>query len=88
VLVTFPRGRYSDLKASLDMPSRLIAPIAQGQQVGTLKVQLDGKTLVEQPLTALDAGDEGGFFKRLSDGIILWFKGDSGSTAAAPPKAQ
>ncbi|MDR2013397.1 MAG: D-alanyl-D-alanine carboxypeptidase [Rhodanobacter sp.] len=88
VLVTFPRGRYNDLKASLDMPSRLIAPIAKGQQVGTLKVQLDEKTLIEQPLIALDAGEEGGFFKRFSDGILLWFKGDNGSVPAPPPKGQ
>ncbi|MEO7064634.1 MAG: D-alanyl-D-alanine carboxypeptidase family protein [Dokdonella sp.] len=86
VLVTFPRGRYADLKASLDMPSRLIAPIAKGKQVGTLKVQLDGKTLLERPLIALADGAEGGFFKRLSDSAWMWFKGDPGGTVSAAPK--
>jgi D-alanyl-D-alanine carboxypeptidase (penicillin-binding protein 5/6) len=78
VVVTMPRGRYGDLKASLDMPARLVAPFQKGQKVGTLKVALDGKTLVEEPLIALADGPEGGFFKRLSDGVWMWFKGDAG----------
>lgn len=88
VLITFPRGRYADLKASLDMPARLVAPIKKGQSVGTLKVQLDNKTLLERPLIALDEGTEGGFFKRLTDGAWMWFKGDAGpSVSSAAPKA-
>ncbi|WP_395680636.1 D-alanyl-D-alanine carboxypeptidase family protein [Dokdonella sp.] len=87
VLVTFPRGRYNDLKASLDMPARLVAPIAKGKALGTLKVQLDGKSLLERPLVALAEGDEGGFFKRFGDGVWLWFKGDAGaSVSSAAPK--
>ncbi|HEV7490934.1 MAG TPA: D-alanyl-D-alanine carboxypeptidase family protein [Rhodanobacteraceae bacterium] len=78
VVVTLPRGRYGDLKANVDMPARLVAPLAKGQKVGALKVQLDGKTLVEQPLIALDEAAEGGFFKRLYDGTVMWFKGDAG----------
>ncbi|MEO6690093.1 MAG: D-alanyl-D-alanine carboxypeptidase family protein [Dokdonella sp.] len=88
VLVTFPRGRYADLKASLDLPSRLVAPLAKGQSIGTLKVKLDDKTLFERPLVALEDGAEGGFFKRFSDGVWMWFKGDPGaSVSAAAPKA-
>lgn len=88
VLITFPRGRYGDLKASLDMPARLVAPIAKGQPIGSLKVQLDDKTLLERPLIALADGAEGSFFKRLSDGAWMWFKGDAGaSVSAAAPKS-
>ncbi|GAA0716360.1 D-alanyl-D-alanine carboxypeptidase family protein [Dokdonella soli] len=86
VLITFPRGRYADLKASLDMPARLVAPIGKGKQVGTLKVQLDNKTLLERPLIALADGAEGGFFKRMSDGAWMWFKGDAGGNVSAAPK--
>jgi len=89
VLVTFPRGRYGDLKASLDMPSRLVAPIEKGKPVGTLKVQLDGKVLLERPLIALGDGAEGGFFKRMTDGAWMWFKGDAGANVSSEaPKAQ
>ncbi|MGN6518962.1 MAG: D-alanyl-D-alanine carboxypeptidase family protein [Dokdonella sp.] len=89
VLVTFPHGRYNELKASLEMPSRLVAPIGKGQQVGTLRVQLDDKVLAQRPLIALDEGAEGGFFKRLGDGMWMWFKGDAGANvSSAAPKGE
>jgi D-alanyl-D-alanine carboxypeptidase (penicillin-binding protein 5/6) len=88
VLITFPRGRYGDLKASLDLPARLVAPLAKGQSIGTLRVKLDDKVLLERPLIALADGAEGGFFKRFSDGVWMWFKGDPGAgISTAAPKA-
>jgi len=81
-MVTLPRGRYADLKATVDLPTRLIAPLQKGQQVGSLKVQLDGKTLVERPIVVLADAAEGGFFKRMSDGVMLWFKSDDAAPAS------
>ena len=87
VMVTLPRGRYDNLRASMDLPSRLIAPLEKGHVVGSLKVQLDGKTLVERPIVVLDAAVEGGFFKRMYDGVLLWFKSeDKPSTTEVPAK--
>lgn len=88
VLVTMPRGRYKDLKASLKLPGRLIAPYTKGQQVGTLDVVLDGKPLLERPLVALADAPEAGFFGRMSDGIWLWFKGDQKVEIASTPNTQ
>jgi len=89
VIATLPRGRYNDLKASLEMPGRLIAPYTKGQKVGTLKVALDGKVLVERPLVALEDAPEAGFWGRMSDGILLWFKGDKkGSDVSAVPNTR
>jgi D-alanyl-D-alanine carboxypeptidase (penicillin-binding protein 5/6) len=85
VLVSMPRGRYKDLKASMDMPNRLIAPFTKGQQVGTLRVSLDGKPLAERPLVALADAPPAGFWGRMSDGILLWFKGDKKSDVSAVP---
>ncbi|MEO7916274.1 MAG: serine-type D-Ala-D-Ala carboxypeptidase, partial [Dokdonella sp.] len=85
VAVTMPRGRYADLKANLIVPGRLIAPIAKGQAIGTLKVELDGKILLERPLIALADVAEGGFFKRISDGVWMWFKGDEAAEPTATP---
>jgi serine-type D-Ala-D-Ala carboxypeptidase (penicillin-binding protein 5/6) len=88
LLITVPRGRYNELKADMQMPSRLIAPFTKGQKVGTLKVALGGKTLVERPLIALADAPEAGFWGRMSDGIMLWFKGDSKSDVSAVPNTK
>ncbi|MGA9342148.1 MAG: D-alanyl-D-alanine carboxypeptidase family protein [Rhodanobacteraceae bacterium] len=87
LLVTLPRGRYDALKASMDLPARLVAPFSKGQQVGKLKVTLDGKPLLERPLIVLADAPLGGFFKRLSDGVWMWFKGDPGTAAPSASDA-
>jgi len=83
LLITLPRGRYADMKASMDMPSRLIAPYTKGQQVGTLRVKLDDKVLVERPLVVLDEQPEGGWWRRFVDSILLFFK-SAPTTETAP----
>lgn len=85
VLVTIPRGRYGDLKASMDLPATLIAPYKKGQALGTVHVSLDGKSIAERPLVALVDAPEGGFFKRLSDAVLLWFQGGKDSTPEQKP---
>ncbi len=85
VVVTIPRGRYAELKASMDVPGRLVAPFTKGQPVGTLKVSLDGKSVLERPIVVLADAPEGGFFKRLGDGVMLWFKGDEAVQPLAKP---
>jgi D-alanyl-D-alanine carboxypeptidase (penicillin-binding protein 5/6) len=73
VQVTVKRGDYDKLKATMDIPSTLIAPFKKGQQVGTLRITLDGKPVQSVPLVALDDAPQGGFFSRLWDSILLWF---------------
>ena len=88
-------GKYSGLKASMDIPARLVAPFRQGQQVGMLHVTLEGKPVLDAPLVTLQDAPQGGFFKRLWDAILLWFHGGgtgntttvvpTGSVSVAPP---
>jgi serine-type D-Ala-D-Ala carboxypeptidase (penicillin-binding protein 5/6) len=85
--VTVKRGQYDQLKAIMDIPATLVAPFKKGQQVGTLRVTLDGKPLQSAPLVALDDAPQGGFFKRLWDSILLWFHGDKKDDAAATAPA-
>jgi serine-type D-Ala-D-Ala carboxypeptidase (penicillin-binding protein 5/6) len=75
VLVTVKTGDYDKLKATMDIPSTLIAPYKKGQQVGTLHVTEDGQPIEDVPLIALNDAPQGGFFKRLWDTILLWFHG-------------
>lgn len=73
VLVTVPRGRYEQLQPMMDVPSVLVAPFEQGEQVGTVRVMLDDEVLVEQPLVALEAVERAGFFKRIWHEILMWW---------------
>ena len=76
LLVTLPRGRYAELKPSMDVPKQLSAPIAKGQVIGTVRLSLDDKVVAERPLVALQDVAEGGFFKRMSDDFWLWWESE------------
>jgi len=76
MLVTVPRGKYGQLKPSMDVPKTLVAPITKGQKIGTVKVVLDGKVIAQRPLVAITAVEEGGFFKRLWDEFWMWWESD------------
>ncbi|MEH6422463.1 D-alanyl-D-alanine carboxypeptidase family protein [Pseudomonas sp. CGJS7] len=76
MLVTVPRGKYAQLKPSMDVPKTLVAPIKKGQAIGTVKVMLDGKVVAQRPLVAIAAVEEGGFFKRLWDEFWMWWESD------------
>jgi D-alanyl-D-alanine carboxypeptidase (penicillin-binding protein 5/6) len=76
MLVTVPRGRYAQLKPSMDVPKSLVAPIKKGQKIGTVKVVLDGKVIAQRPLVAISAVEEGGFFKRLWDEFWMWWESE------------
>ncbi len=76
LLVGVPRGRYADLKPSMDVPKVLEAPIKQGQAIGTVKVSLDGKLVAQAPLVALNEVEQGGFFRRLWDSFWMWWESE------------
>lgn len=79
IYLTVPRGRLDDLKASTIIDNVITAPISQSQQVGFLRVTLDGDIVTERPLLALQAVEEAGFFARLWDQVVLWFSQIFGS---------
>ena len=54
VLVTVARGSGERVKGEIERVQPLVAPIAKGQQIGTLRVKLDDKVISEQPLIALE----------------------------------
>ena len=73
LFVTIPRGRYEDLKADMVVDTEIIAPIQQGDQVGVVKVTLEGKDYLEQSLVALQANPEGGLLRRIVDFFVKLF---------------
>lgn len=74
LLVSTPRGRYTELKPLMDVPKTLVAPIKAGQKIGTVRVMLDGKVVMEAPLVAVEGVAEAGFFKRLWHDFLMWWE--------------
>ena len=73
LVISVERGRYSQLKPTMDVAKTLIAPIAKGQVIGKLRVTLDGKLIAERPLVALQASEQANIFKRLWHSFLLWW---------------
>lgn len=73
VFVTIPRGTRNQLESVVDLDSVIKAPIQAGDELGRVKVSLNGTVLVDRPVLALDDVPEGGFFKRIWDAIKLFF---------------
>ena len=74
VVVAIPAGSASRLKTQVARPDPLIAPLAKGQQVGTLKVSSGDQALLDVPLVALEAVEQAGVLSRTWDAIRLWIK--------------
>ncbi|GAA3536581.1 D-alanyl-D-alanine carboxypeptidase family protein [Zobellella aerophila] len=71
VAVTIPRGQAQNLKADFTLDKALKAPLARGEQVGTLHLTLAGEEVRTLPLVALEDIEQGGIFSRLIDYIKL-----------------
>lgn len=74
IVVAVPAGTASRVKTQVARPDPLIAPLAKGQQVGTLKVLSGEQSLLEVPLVALEAVEEAGALSRAWDAMRLWIK--------------
>ncbi len=72
--VTIPRGTFDDVESVLNMPAVLEAPVAHGQPLAELQVSLNGDSLVNEPLRALEENPSGSFWQRTRDGVKLWFE--------------
>ena len=75
LVVTIPRGQSAGLEATLDMNDTIEAPVAQGQEYGTVRVTLNGEEVASAPLVALESVDQGGLLKRIWHKIMLFFMG-------------
>ena len=74
LLVTLPAGSGTRVKADLESVQPLVAPIAAGQRVGTLKLTLDGRQLAEYPVVALQEVQTANIFRRTWDSLRLMLK--------------
>ena len=72
-IMVVPKGYGPRIKSELQSQQPLIAPVAQGQVVGTMKVSIDGKPYGDFPVVAIDGVPVAGIFGRAIDTMRLWF---------------
>ncbi|MFG6448043.1 D-alanyl-D-alanine carboxypeptidase family protein [Roseateles sp. BYS180W] len=75
IYVTVPRGEGSKLQTEVQRTDPLVAPLAQGQRVGTLKVRnAAGAPVAEVPLVVQEAVPLAGIVGRAWDAMRLWIQ--------------
>jgi D-alanyl-D-alanine carboxypeptidase (penicillin-binding protein 5/6) len=74
LVVAVPTGSASQIKIQLVRPDPLVAPVTQGQTIGSLKVFRGDQFWVDMPLQALDGVEQAGVLGRAWDALRLWVK--------------
>jgi D-alanyl-D-alanine carboxypeptidase (penicillin-binding protein 5/6) len=75
LFVAVPRGEGDKLKTTIERTDPLVAPLTQGQRVGSLKITTAaGATVATVPLVVQEAVPEAGLFGRAWDSLRLWIK--------------
>jgi len=72
--LTLPRGKTVKLSISMTATEPLVAPVAKGQNVGTVKLALEGRPIGEFAIVALADVPATNILGRAWDTIRLWFK--------------
>ncbi len=74
VHVTIPRRQYKKLQPRMELDPQIMAPVQRGQRVGRVLVSLDGDTVSEVSLVALQPVPTGGIWQRMKDSALLWLE--------------
>jgi len=75
VVVSVPAGQTASLRTEVLRTDPLIAPLNQGEPLGTLRISTaDGDVVAEVPLFVLETVREAGFWGRLWAEIRLWVR--------------
>jgi D-alanyl-D-alanine carboxypeptidase (penicillin-binding protein 5/6) len=71
--VTGQRGHAGSVRAEFELPDRLLAPLSAGTPIGKANIVVDGATIATHDLFPAEDVPAGGWFRRLSDSVRLWF---------------
>jgi len=72
--ITIPTGRYDQLEATMEIRPELIAPITPEDEIGAVRVSLNGEVLAEEALFPTRKVARGGFIRQVSDTVQLWWQ--------------
>jgi len=71
-VLTLPRGSRDKLTTDVELQREIVAPVAQGDRLGTATLRLDDETVLEVPVVALAPVEQAGFFARLWDTLLMF----------------
>jgi len=69
--VTVPRGRYKELIASTNIQQPIVAPVAEGTQLGVVEIRLGDELIAKENLVAIKSVEQGSWWRRLLDSILM-----------------
>ncbi|MDF7681319.1 serine hydrolase [Enterobacteriaceae bacterium ESL0689] len=70
--ITLPKGQIKNLRVSYSLADgQLTAPLSKGQVVGTIDFKLNDQMLEQRPLVVMEAVQQGGFFSRMIDFVLM-----------------
>jgi len=72
--LTLPRNQFKYTTQTINLEGNLIAPINQGDQVGTLAISFNDEDIAILPLIALEDANEAGFVTKMIDTVKLMFR--------------
>ena len=72
--LTLPRNQFKYTTQTINLSGDLVAPVNQGDQVGTLVISFGDEDIATLPLIALEDATSGGFFTKMIDTIKLMFR--------------
>ena len=73
VIVTFPKGYYQDIDASISVPAYFEAPISKGDVLGTIELRLGDDVIYAGDVLAEIDVEESGWLAQFGDYIFLLF---------------
>lgn len=69
--VSIPPGQYHLLKAKINIPAPVTAPVKKGQAVGSIDLTINENNIMSVPLVALEESPKGHFWTAIYDNIAL-----------------
>jgi D-alanyl-D-alanine carboxypeptidase (penicillin-binding protein 5/6) len=72
IVLSVPAGTSARIRTQVSRPDPLLAPLARGQQVGSLRVSSGDQQLLEVPLVSLEDVEQAGVLSRAWDALRLW----------------
>lgn len=74
VYATYLRGNSRGLSKEVEVFAPLVAPINQGDIIGSVTWKVGNDEIATEPLVAKSSVEQGSIFKRVWDTVVLWFK--------------